>query len=164
LEPEGFLFGVSLSGQQPYLVPEHPPIGFLGPGCGPGLGTGFIIQLVPGGSILGVLLSGQQPYLVPLQPPIFCCCIFLTIGQLLPSKLTLELTPSGQHPYLVLVQLASFEVVILVVVIEVELLTTEVLFNIIKINKIIPKTIIIIYFSIYYNKINKIIMIFIKFK
>jgi len=102
-EPVGSLFGVLLSGQQPYLVPLHPPIDFFGPGWGAGVGTGFIIQLVPGGSIFGVLLSGQQPYLVPLHPPI--CWGGLILGQFIPSKFTLELTPSGQQPNAVCEQL-----------------------------------------------------------
>ena len=36
------IFGVLLSGQQPYRVPAHPPIGFFGGGEGPGTGLGGI--------------------------------------------------------------------------------------------------------------------------
>ena len=50
--------GVTPSGQQPYLVPAHPPIGF------------DIIQFDPEELCFAVTPSGQQPYLVPAHPPI----------------------------------------------------------------------------------------------
>ena len=57
-DPGGFILGVLLSGQQPYLVPLQPPIN----GC-----CLIIGQLVPSKFILELMPSGQQPNLVLVQ-------------------------------------------------------------------------------------------------
>jgi hypothetical protein len=60
LVPGGSILGVLLSGQQPYLVPLHPPI-FCCCDC---LTIG---QLAPSKFTLELTPSGQHPYLVLAQ-------------------------------------------------------------------------------------------------
>jgi hypothetical protein len=79
LLPLASVFGLILSGQQPYRVPEHPPIGFFGGGDGPGIGLGgstglgvgkypgpglYPGQFVPRWSIFESIPLGQQPNIV----------------------------------------------------------------------------------------------------